>query len=128
MVSKPKLSDYVSRVPVTASTDQTVAFARLLMVEHKIRHLPVLRGDAVVGVFSQRDMLLLDAITDGGEVSLEKAMVGDPYVVDINDDLATVANEMAARRLGSAVVVDAGEVVAMFTTVDALRALAAALS
>jgi len=128
-VSKPTLSDYISRVPVTVSADQTVAFARALMVEHKIRHLPVLRGSQVAGVFSHRDMLILDSITDDSdELLVEKAMAAEPYVVDIGDDLATIASEMAARQIGSAIVTANGKVVAMFTTIDALRALTAALS
>lgn len=127
-MKKPTLADYITRIPITVDCGQTVSFARSLMVEHGIHHLPVLRGDQVVGVLSQRDLLVLDAAgAEADEMLLEKAMVADPYVADIDCDLALVAREMAGRKIGSAVVVSDGRVIAMFTTNDALRALDDAL-
>jgi len=49
------------------------------------------------------------------------------FTVDPNASLAKTAREMAAHRYGSAVVLDHGIVVGLFTTTDALRALAAVL-
>lgn len=42
---------------VTCSPDATVAEALSLMASHRIRHLPVVRNDAVVGIISIRDIL-----------------------------------------------------------------------
>ena len=56
--------------------------------------------------------------------NVETAMTADPYIVTPDTDLAEVAREMAARRCGSAIVVDRSSVVGVFTTVDALLALA----
>jgi acetoin utilization protein AcuB len=51
-------------------------------------------------------------------------MAGEPYTVAPDAPLEEVATRMADRKLGSALVVDRGSVVGLFTTVDALRALA----
>ena len=66
----------------------------------------------------------------GGPLSgdeIEEAMVPDAYVTSSDASLETVADEMASRRLGSAIVVADNDVVGVFTAVDALRALADAL-
>jgi acetoin utilization protein AcuB len=52
-------------------------------------------------------------------------MSADPYTVPPGTALEEVAAAMAERKLGSAIVVDRGSVIGLFTTVDALRALAA---
>lgn len=51
-------------------------------------------------------------------------MAKDPYFALPSTPLAEVADEMAKRRIGAAVVIDSGNVVGVFTAVDALRALA----
>jgi CBS domain-containing protein len=50
-------------------------------------------------------------------------MSRDPYTTTPSAPLEEVARDMADRKYGSAVVVDHGKVVGLFTTVDALRAL-----
>ena len=51
-------------------------------------------------------------------------MVPDPYEVTPEAPLAEVVATLLERRIGSAIVIDEGRVVGVFTTVDALRALA----
>lgn len=129
-VSAPKLSDYLARVPVTLDCEHTLGFARSMMVEHKIRHVPVVREGKVVGIVSERDIHALDrAIGDeADDLLIEKVMTPDPFITRSDADLATTAKEMAARRIGSVVLVDDGKLVGLFTTTDALRALAASLA
>ena len=55
-------------------------------------------------------------------------ILGEPYTVAPDAQLREVARTMAERKIGSAVVVDGGEVTGVFTTTDALRALAAVLN
>ncbi len=52
------VSSYMSTAPVTAGPDEDVATAARLMVEHEIRHLPVVEGGRVLGVVSVRDVLV----------------------------------------------------------------------
>lgn len=127
-MNKPKLADYITRIPVTATPDQSIAYARGLMHEHRIRHLPIVDDSGVVGLVSQRDLLLLDSIDpESDDLPLSRTVNGKPYTVDVASDLAAIAREMCARHIGSAVVTRDGVLVGMFTTTDALGALAAAL-
>jgi len=99
------------------------------MREHNIRHLPVLHGGKLAGMVTVRDLHLVETLQDVNPeaVKIEEAMSSDPYVVAPTATLKEVAREMADRKLGSAIVVDGGKVVGVFTTVDALHALMDAL-
>ena len=115
--------------PVVITSDCTVREAHRLMRSRKIRHLPVVDGGRLVGLVSQRDLYLLETLQgiDPDEERVEEAMTAEPWTVSPADPLEEVAAAMAEHRYGSAVVLDAGAVVGLFTTVDALRALARVL-
>lgn len=51
------LGQVARRELVTASPDESVLSAAVKMVEHNIRHMPVVEGGRVVGVISIRDVL-----------------------------------------------------------------------
>lgn len=55
------LIDIATRALVTATPDMKIATARDLMAEHRVRRLPVLKGDALVGMISLGDVALADA-------------------------------------------------------------------
>jgi acetoin utilization protein AcuB len=116
---------YMSAAPVTIGRDQSLATAHRLMRQHNVRHLPVLDGGELVGLVSIRDLHFLETLPSvvPEDVRVEEAMSPDPYKVSPNTSLERVAREMAEHKYGSAVVVDRGKVVGVFTTVDALRAL-----
>ena len=54
-------------------------------------------------------------------------ILGPPYSVAPDASLREVARTMAERKCGSAIVVEGERVVGVFTTTDALRALATLL-
>ncbi len=120
---------FMTPVIHTIGETQPLATAHEMMRTHQVRHLPVLSGGKLVGLLSQRDLHLIETLpdVDVNRVTVDDAMSQDVYTAGPGDDLAEVASAMAERKLGSAVVVEGGKVVGIFTTVDALRALAAAL-
>jgi acetoin utilization protein AcuB len=50
-------------------------------------------------------------------------MTPDPYLVGPEMHLAEVASEMSENRYSSAAVMEGGQLIGIFTTIDALRAL-----
>lgn len=126
-MSRPTVQQYMSVAPVVISSDRTLAEAHRLMRERKIRHLPVVDHGRLVGVVSQRDLYLLGTLkgVDPGTEIVAEAMTQEPYAVPPDAALEAVAAAMADGKFGCAVVVDRGSVIGLFTTVDALRALAA---
>lgn len=115
--------------PQLISSEHTLAQARQVMRERNIRHLPVVDDGRLVGVVSQRDLYLLETLrgVDPASEKVKEAMSREPFAVPPDAPLDEVALAMAECKYGSAVVVDQGVVVGLFTTVDALRALAAVL-
>jgi CBS domain-containing protein len=83
-----RLGDIVTRAPVTVSPDETLAEARRLMAEHRVRRLPVCKGDDLVGIVSLGDIAVADASARAvgealrrvseSEATLERADGPDP--------------------------------------------------
>jgi len=118
-------ADFMSRVPNTIGAAQSLAATDRLMREHDLRHLPVLDVGRLVGILSQRelDLLLTAPEIDANQTLVSRAMMRDVLAVSPHDLVSQVAAKMAERRVGSAVVATGGDVVGVFTAVDALRAL-----
>ena len=51
------LADVMSKHPVTITPDHTVRQALAEMKDNDLRHLPVMRGETLVGVVSMRDFI-----------------------------------------------------------------------
>jgi acetoin utilization protein AcuB len=119
------IEKFMTRSVHTIGTKSPLAEAHRMMNDHAIRHLPVLEGGRLVGMLSQRDLHLIETIkdVDPKEVLVEEAMSQDAYTVAPEARLADVAREMGQHKYGSAVIVRGKEVLGIFTTTDALRAL-----
>ncbi len=128
-MSRHEVRRYMTAEPVVTHTTTTVADAHQVMRERGIRHLPVVDAGRLVGVVSQRDIYLLETLrgVDAASETVEEAMTPEPYAVAPETPLEDVARTMAERKFGSAIVVEGGSVVGVFTTTDALRALSAML-
>ena len=115
--------------PHSVSSRHTLAEAHQVMREKGVRHLPVIDEGRLVGVVSQRDLYLMETLrgVDMARERVEEAMSAEPFVVAPDALLADVADAMATRRHGSALVVERATVVGIFTSTDALRALATIL-
>ena len=124
-MSRHTIRRFMTPTPHTISTRQTLAEAHQAMRERGVRHLPVVEEGKLVGVVSQRDLYLLETLR-GVDVSrelVEEAMSDEPFVVAPDTSLEEVAETMANRKHGSALVVESSTVVGIFTSTDALRAL-----
>jgi acetoin utilization protein AcuB len=121
----PTVRQHMTASPHTISTRQPLSRARAVMLYHQIRHLPVLDGGRIVGLISERDLLLAESLpgVNPTDVMVEEAMVQDVFTATPDEPVAEVVKTMAQRKLGSAVVVDGERVVGVFTTIDALLAL-----
>ncbi|MFN0006972.1 MAG: CBS domain-containing protein [Planctomycetota bacterium] len=122
-----EIDRYMSSVVVLIDPSQPLAEAIRLMRLHDVRHLPVVAKNRVVGLISQRDVYLVQSLApaDPSQILVSEAMTRDPYAVDPEESVYRVAREMVRRRISSAVVAHGGRLRGLFTTTDALLALAA---
>jgi CBS domain-containing protein len=56
-----RLGDIATRSPVTVSPDERLSKARDLMSEHRVRRLPVMKAEQLVGILSLGDIAVADA-------------------------------------------------------------------
>jgi acetoin utilization protein AcuB len=126
----PRIKKYMTTDVQTIGDEQPMSVAHRMMRENHIRHLPVLRQGKLVGVVSDRDLRLIETLqeVDPTKVAVSEAMTADVFTVSPDAGLDEVVGSMAASKHGSAIVVDHGHVVGIFTTVDACSAFADLLS
>ena len=124
MKSTDAVYQWMTPLPFSVHRGDSVAKAHALFTQHGIRHLPVIDDDMLVGLISERDVQVAELFAGTRELSIESVMAPDPWVTAPFTPLAEVAAEMTKRREDAVVVVDAGRVVGLFTSVDALRAIA----
>jgi acetoin utilization protein AcuB len=127
MSQKPlTVAEFMTSAPHTIGVAQPLSVAREMMQLHGVRHLPVVEFGRLVGMLSERELDLLESVPeiDVETSPVSRAMSPHVYTVAPTDSLGDVAAGMASRKIGSAVVSRLGDVVGVFTTVDALHALA----
>ncbi|MFC1964799.1 CBS domain-containing protein [Chloroflexota bacterium] len=58
-----KIQDVMSQEVTTGSLEDDVDYAISIMKERRIRHLPIVHNEVVVGMISMRDLLLLHLVS-----------------------------------------------------------------
>jgi acetoin utilization protein AcuB len=124
------IRNYMTAAKAFAAPGESVLDAYRRMIEHDIRHLPVLAAENLVGVLFKSDLKLIESLSADAvqPIPVKAMMVTEYYTVSPEEALDVAAREMSKRKYGSALVVDRGQVIGVFTTTDALRALSDALT
>ncbi len=139
MADEPKrVRDLMVKDVITTSPNTTARNAWRLMEKNRIRHLPVVIDNQLVGMLSQRELYLYlttFAIYDSGpekkkdpkevvSVRIETIMSRDPYTISPAHTLEDAAQRMAHHRLSALPVVDEDKrLVGIITTQDILSNL-----
>ncbi len=120
----PNVEHYMTREPYqVASTDMLSRVKRLMHV-HDIRHLPVVDGGRLVGMISDRDVEVVEAVPGIDIARVEVARVMAPAIdVWAETPLDQVSTLMAETKRDCVVVRGGRGVEGVFTATDALRAL-----
>src|SRR4249920_162612 len=109
----PIVGAVMTSFPHFVETEDSVLVLEKMMDEHQIRHLPVQQKGKLVGIVSERDLHhRIKRSASAQEKTGLKArdiMIDEPYVVAFNTPLNEVSAEMAARHIGSAIVVRRGK-------------------
>jgi len=118
----------IMRSPAVAiSADTTLQDAYRLMQEKGIRHLPVVEGEKLVGVITDRDLRLATSalapipFPTGSRVAA--VMSRSPLTTDASDPLEEAARTMRERKIGCLPVLDDGRLIGIITGLDLLDAL-----
>jgi acetoin utilization protein AcuB len=120
------ISDYMTPMPFTVESDESLVKARALMLEFNIRHLPVRSDFKIVGVLSLAGVEFMASHFPEAfpRKIVQDALVKSPYIVSADTPLEQVSSHMAKHKVDCALVVQGnGALVGIFTEIDALRAL-----
>jgi acetoin utilization protein AcuB len=113
----------LKEAPVTVHEDDDLALALQVMVWGDLRHLPVMRGDALVGLLSERDVLRRYAQVGRRAGAREKAgaaMSRPPVALSPDDDVGAAIALVTERGIGCVPVVEAERLVGIVTRRDLL--------
>jgi len=131
-MTAPTIGSVMTSAPLTVSEDDPLERARALMIRHHIHHVPVMRGNQVTGMLTDRDLHLISYLANDllreADLVAGDACVPNPYTVPPDASLEDVLRDMGERRIGSALVVEKGRLVGIFTAHDACTQFARMLS
>jgi acetoin utilization protein AcuB len=126
--------------PVTIAPGATIAEAWDLMRELDIRHLPVVEGEALVGMLSDRDLGVLEVgrqlIEEGADALRQRlaqpviqVMSTDVVAAEPDTDVSELLTLLLEHKVGAIPVVlaDTQQIVGIVSYIDVLRALQDAL-
>jgi Predicted signal-transduction protein containing cAMP-binding and CBS domains len=108
---------------VHCSPETSVREAARLLAERRIGALPVMEGEQVAGIFSERDLLY--CVARDGEAALDapvrEVMTAPPITVDPSTSALDAASLMTQRRIRHLPVIEDGRLVAFVSIGDIVK-------
>lgn len=134
-----KINETVSEIMTTnlvlLNTDDSLDKAERLFKKHHIRHIPVVKGQRIVGMLSLTDLLRIsfaDLTDDEEEVetivynmfTIEQVMAKTPMVVSPDQSIKEVAEILSTNEFHALpVVAERKRIIGIVTTTDLLKYL-----
>lgn len=124
-----KASRVMTKTVHCIKPEATLAAAWKLMQEHRVRHLPVMWGDKVAGILSDRDLLAFAHRGVGGELEFPSgtaadAMTTKPFTALASATVSTLARLMLDAHIDSIPIVNKDDtLLGLVTSADLLELL-----
>ena len=115
-----QVTTYMTRRPVTVAPRDTLLDAQEKMIAGGFRRLPVVEGDRLVGILTDRDLGPHSGHLR--ETRVTAAMTENPLTITPATPLEAAARRMLDTKLDSLPVVEDGKLVGIITTTDILKA------
>lgn len=118
---------------VKLNVNDSLSKAEALFKKNKIKHLPVVKGDSVVGMLSYSDLLRIsfaDATDDSGDFvestvydmfTLEQVMTHKVVCVESDDDIREVAEILANKHFHALPVIEHDKLIGIVTSTDIIN-------
>ena len=136
MKKETPVTAIMSKNVITLKHSDELLTAEKLFKKHHIRHIPVLKGDKLIGMLSYTDLLRIsfaDAIEDDSEsdvetivynmFTIEQVMAKNLITISINSTIKEVAQILSKREFHALPVVDGSSLVGIVTTTDLINYL-----
>lgn len=135
MKKREPIRNIMTHNPIVLHLNDGLAQAEILFKEHKMRHLPVVKGDQIVGIISMTDLARISFV-DGYDpnnfnvdtsvyqlFSLEQIMVRNPYCISPDLTIKEAAEQFLKAEYHALPVVEDGKLIGIVTTTDLIHYL-----
>lgn len=122
------IGEVMTAQPLSVEPQDKISDVKHLMTKHSIKHLPVVKDSRVIGILTDRDIKLRQAVSDDQNFHASALVDGvylpNPYTTTPDTLLTEALDVMTGNSIGSTIVVDdAGRLLGIFTSMDACRLL-----
>ena len=126
LLMETPVTEVAGLAPLTVAPDATVAEVIRLMNEGRTGLVLVVADQLLVGIFTERDILLNLAGDDKdlNEMKVRDCMTRAPETVEASDTLRIALNKMSVGGFRHIPISDQGRVIGVVTAKDALKFLA----
>lgn len=135
MIRKAPVTTIMTENVITLKKSDSLETAEKLFKKHHIRHIPVVRGDVIIGMLSYTDLLRIsfaDSVYDDDDhvdsivynmFSIEQVMAKKIVSVSSSSSIKEVAEILAKSEFHALPVVDKNILVGIVTTTDLINYL-----
>ena len=117
------ISDLMSRDPERLDPEARIEDAWRIMHSHRVRHVPVCKGDKLVGLVTQKDLLVNAQNSSLLTLPVAEIMVFNIRTITTDTSAADAAQLMLKDKISCLPVVDNDVLVGIITESDFLRLL-----
>jgi CBS domain-containing protein len=133
MIKNTPVSEIMTREVISLNTSDQLERAEEIFKSRKIRHIPIVRNDKIVGMLSYNDLLRISfADAYSGVIdevdssvyemfSLDQVMVKNPVSIAPTQTISELATVFTRREFHALPVVEDGRLVGIVTTTDLIR-------
>lgn len=138
MKQRAPISTIMTKEVITLNNTDSLETAESLFKSKKIRHIPVVSGDKIIGILSYTDILRIsfaDAVPEGEDqdvdtsvyslFTIEQVMAKNLTSVPSNATIKETAEILAQREFHAIPIVDDGKLMGIVTTTDLINYLLA---
>lgn len=127
------VSTIMTKNIIALTREDDLERAEMLFNRHKIKHIPVVSGEAIIGMLSFTDLMRISFAETPDEANnsvesvvynmftIEQVMVKDVVTITSQTAIKEVAQILAEREFHALPVVDGGVLIGIVTTTDLLN-------
>jgi CBS domain-containing protein len=135
MKQRTPVSDIMTKEVITLNHSDSLETAERLFKSQKIRHIPVVSGENIIGMLSYTDILRIsfaDSVSADGEsvdtsvynlFTIEQVMAKNLVSISSSTTIKETAEILAKKEFHAIPIVDDGKLVGIVTTTDLINYL-----
>lgn len=135
MKKREPIRNIMTPNPIVLHLNDGLSQAETLFKEHKMRHLPVVKADQIVGIISMTDLARISFVDSYDPTNfnvdtsvyqlftLEQIMVRNPYCISPELTIKEAAEHFLAAEYHALPVVEDEKLIGILTTTDLLKYL-----